>query len=113
MNDLANRIANLDPGKRDVLLRRLGKGAVAASAVRPASMPAAGPAIVVDPEKNVTLEVASPGILQPLTWRPVARDPPAPGQVEWRREAWTLNFRAVLLALRAYPTLRGPTPAMR
>ena len=57
MSDLSTRIANLDPGKRDMLMRRLGKGPVPATALRPVATPAAN---VITPSPTPTEVTPSP-----------------------------------------------------
>jgi len=55
-----------------------------------------------DPEAlaPVALEQPSDGVLEGLTWRPMTRRAPGPGEVEIRVYATGLNFRDVMNALR-------------
>ncbi|OZV75710.1 hypothetical protein CA850_28135 [Micromonospora echinospora] len=58
--------------------------------------------------ESFRLDVATPGVLDQLVFRPVARQAPAAGQVELRVRATGLNFRDVLNALGMYPGEAGP-----
>jgi NADPH:quinone reductase-like Zn-dependent oxidoreductase/SAM-dependent methyltransferase len=63
---------------------------------------------VVKGREPVRLEVTSPGILDSLELRPLARRAPGPGEVEVEVVAAGLNFRDVLSALGLYPGDAGP-----
>jgi acyl transferase domain-containing protein len=56
----------------------------------------------------VRLAVATPGILDSLELRPLARRAPGPGEVEIEVVATGLNFRDVLNAMGLYPGDAGP-----
>ena len=79
---------------------RLVRTAAAALAAAP---PAAGLGTAGAGGGPFRLESAGPGLLERLEYRPLARRPPAPGEVEIEVEAAGLNFRDVMLALGIYP----------
>ncbi|WBB80649.1 type I polyketide synthase [Micromonospora sp. WMMD882] len=93
-DDREDQVARRD-GQRHVA--RLARCAVDGNA------PLAVPAV-----ESYRLEVATPGVLDRLALRPVARRTPAVGQVELRVRATGLNFRDVLNALDMYPGEAGP-----
>ncbi len=51
----------------------------------------------------VRLDISNPGMLENLSWIPLERVAPAPGEVEIEVRAAGLNFRDVLCALGMYP----------
>ncbi len=57
---------------------------------------------------SVRLEVATPGVLDSLTTRPLVRTQPGPGEVEIEVFCTGLNFRDVLSAMALYPGDAGP-----
>ncbi len=54
------------------------------------------------------LEIGEPGLLEKLSFRPVARVAPGRGEIEIEIQATSLNFRDVLNALGMYPGDSGP-----
>jgi NADPH:quinone reductase-like Zn-dependent oxidoreductase len=110
MNKFAERIDQLPPEKLDLLLRKIkpGKyGGVATTAAsktrlfRPAE------------DKNYTLEISKPGLLETLELKVASRSSPGPGEVEVEVYAAGINFRDVMIALGSYPTPPGiPTPRL-
>jgi NADPH:quinone reductase-like Zn-dependent oxidoreductase len=102
---ITERLAGLDPEKRDLLLRRLGRSSALASA----PPPRAPERVRYSPREHgsFALQVGAPGILDSLRFRAEARRPPGPGEVELELCAFGLNFRDVMIALGIYPTLPG------
>ncbi|HEY6324152.1 MAG TPA: SDR family NAD(P)-dependent oxidoreductase, partial [Thermoanaerobaculia bacterium] len=82
------------------LVARLARTAAAALAP---SVAAAGPGTRGGEGEPFRLDSASPGLLDRLAFRPLARRSPAPGEVEIEVVAAGLNFRDVMLALGIYP----------
>ncbi len=113
MTNIAERIANLPPEKRTLLLERLRRqGVVKGSGeAAPAPDPTRRP---FDPERdgNFHLEVTQPGVLESLRPRVCPRRTVGPGQVLIEVSAASMNFRDVLIALGMYPTPPGIKPVM-
>lgn len=113
MSDISERIANLPPEKRDLLLQRLrGKGIV--KTPPPAPPPAASRKRPFDPERdgNFHLQVAQPGVFDSLALEVCPRRELGPRQVRIDVHASALNFRDVMIALGMYPTPPGVAPIM-
>src|SRR5262245_44905534 len=113
MSDLSDRIANLSPEKRQMLMRRLGR----VSSVGPEEW--AGqesgdrpPQSGAQPHSNCRLEIIRPGTLESLSMRETERIVPEQSQVEIEVKAASLNFRDLLIALGAYPSDSGRAPVM-
>ena len=61
-----------------------------------------------DPNRPTALQIVERGTLDALSWQPVVRQRPGPGQVEIRVQATGLNFKDVLNTLGMYPGDPGP-----
>jgi len=108
--DLTTKLASLPPEKRELLMRKLGKGgstAVAGAPKQSATVP-------FDPARhgNFRVQLGTPGILDSLKYYVLPRMAPAAGQVEIEVHAAALNFRDVLLALGMYPQMPGVSNAL-
>lgn len=113
MDDLSQRIANLPPEKRDLLLRRLRGGSPGEAAEAPSPAPERE-TLVFDPERdgNYHLQVGQPGVFESLALRVCPRREVGPGQVLIEVAAASMNFRDVMIALGMYPTPPGVSPVM-
>ncbi|RKZ83882.1 MAG: hypothetical protein DRR19_18500 [Candidatus Parabeggiatoa sp. nov. 1] len=58
---------------------------------------------LVPESQNFYLEIATPGLLESLTFRPAPRQKPGPGEVEIEIYATGLNFMEILIALGMLP----------
>ncbi|MCK6562456.1 SDR family NAD(P)-dependent oxidoreductase [bacterium] len=70
--------------------------------------PAAQTRPAIAPEQALQLLISKRGVLDHLSYQPVARRQPGPGEVEIEVQATGLNFRDVLNALGMYPGDPGP-----
>jgi len=113
MGTVADRIANLPPEKREILLRQLREQFT----IKPVSerSPATSDQkrrVVPEGEINIRLDIPQPGILDSLAWRTIPRHAPGPGEVEIQVHAASMNFRDVMIGLGIYPTPPGMPPIM-
>jgi NADPH:quinone reductase-like Zn-dependent oxidoreductase/acyl carrier protein len=93
------------PEAEDLIAFRGGTRHVARLVRSPLAAPKKGPS------GPVSLEIGAKGMLDKLELRPLARTPPAAGEVEIRVTAAGLNFRDVLNALGMYEGPAGPLGA--
>ncbi|HEX8139753.1 MAG TPA: zinc-binding dehydrogenase [Pyrinomonadaceae bacterium] len=113
MSTVTERIANLPPEKREILLQRL-REQFAIKVPREAAPPPPEQKrkIVPGAETNTRLDIPQPGLLDSLAWRTLPRQAPGPGEVEIQVHAASLNFRDVMIGLGIYPTPPGVPPVM-
>ena len=113
MATVTDRIANLAPEKREILLRQLrDQFTVKAPSERLPAAKDQKTRVVPGGEINTRLDIPHPGILDSVTWRTISRQAPAPGEVEIQVHAASLNFRDVMIGLGIYPTPPGMPPIM-
>ncbi|MFI6230390.1 SDR family NAD(P)-dependent oxidoreductase [Micromonospora echinospora] len=105
--DLAFLTAELRADGRDDQVARRGDQRHVARLARCAADDGDRP-LALPSVESFRLDVATPGVLDQLVFRPVARRAPEAGQVELRVRATGLNFRDVLNALGMYPGEAGP-----
>ena len=113
MSTMTDRIANLPPEKREILLQRLREQ----FAIKVPSQPLPAPPeqkrrVVPEGDTNTRLDIPQPGILDSLAWRTATRQAPGFGEVEIQVHAASLNFRDVMIGLGIYPTPPGMPPIM-
>jgi NADPH:quinone reductase-like Zn-dependent oxidoreductase len=113
MSIVTDRIANLPPEKREILLQRLREQ----FAIKVPSQPSPAPPdqkrrVVPEGDTNTRLDIPQPGILDSLAWRTASRQAPGIGEVEIQVHAASLNFRDVMIGLGIYPTPPGMPPVM-
>lgn len=113
MATVTDRIANLAPEKREILLRQLREQfTVKAASVRVPAPNDQKKRVIPGGEINTRLDIPQPGILDSVAWRTVPRQAPGPGEVEIQVHAASLNFRDVMIGLGIYPTPAGMPPIM-
>lgn len=113
MSTVTDRIANLPPEKREILLQRLREQFAIKVPSEPSTpAPNQKKRVVPGGEINTRLDIPQPGILDSLTWRTMPRHAPGPGEVEIQVHAASLNFRDVMIGLGIYPTPPGVPPVM-
>jgi NADPH:quinone reductase-like Zn-dependent oxidoreductase len=113
MATVSDRIANLAPEKREILLRQLrDQFKVKAPRERLPAAPDQKERVIPGGEINTRLDIPQPGILDSVAWRTITRQAPAPGEVEIQVHAASLNFRDVMIGLGIYPTPPGMPPVM-
>lgn len=101
MSNLADKIAQLSPEKRALLIQKL-KGDSAAVA-RPA------PQLTRNKEwENFCYTIETPGNFDSIRIREIEKVAPGPGQIQLRARAVSLNFRDLMIAMNMYP----PTPGV-
>jgi NADPH:quinone reductase-like Zn-dependent oxidoreductase len=101
--DLADRIANLPPDKRALLLRALARPRKDAAEAAPAP-------IDTDPAalgENFCYALGTPGNFAGLRMQPLERSPPGPGEIQFKARAASLNFRDLMIAMALYPETPG------
>jgi len=59
-------------------------------------------------DQPARLDIATPGMIDTLSWKPLERRAPAPGTAEIAVRAAGINFRDILNALNLYPGDAGP-----
>ena len=108
MATVTDRIANLAPEKREILLRQLREQfTVKTPGERLPAVPDQKRRVVPKGETNTRLDIPQPGILDSVAWRTLPRQSPGPGEVEIQVHAASLNFRDVMIGLGIYPTPPG------
>jgi myxalamid-type polyketide synthase MxaB len=114
MSTVTDRIANLPPEKREILLQRLREQFAVKVPPRESTAPPPNQKrkIVPGGDTNTRLDIPQPGILDSLAWRTLPRQSPGPGEVEIQVHAASLNFRDVMIGLGIYPTPPGVPPVM-
>jgi len=110
MSDFTERIENLSPEKRALLLRQLREREVWSPA-RVDATPIWTPTPTLG-EDNFQAVVTAPGDLGSLEFHPTPRLPPEPGMIQIRIKAMSLNFRDLMIALGLYPSAPGAHPVM-
>jgi NADPH:quinone reductase-like Zn-dependent oxidoreductase len=113
MATVTDRIANLAPEKREILLKQLrDQFTVKAPKERSPAAKEQKARVVPGGDINTRLDIPQPGILDSVSWRKIPRQAPAPGEVEIKVHAASLNFRDVMIGLGIYPTPPGMPPVM-
>lgn len=102
MSELTNKIAQLSPEKRALLIQKLkgGEGVATQSA-------AAKNAVAKDWE-NYCYSIESPGNFDSIRFREIEKKTPGFEQIQINAKAVSLNFRDLMIAMNMYP----PTPGI-
>jgi NADPH:quinone reductase-like Zn-dependent oxidoreductase len=104
MSQLADRIAQLTPEKRALLIQKLkgGDGTAAQPAVQSKGN------VVAKEWENFCYAVETPGNFDSIRFRETALVAPGPEQIQIKARAVSLNFRDLMIAMNMYP----PTPGV-
>ena len=102
MSELANKIAQLSPEKRALLIQKLKGGD------GPSKPAAATAAAAAKQWPNYCCSIETPGNFESIRFREIELMPPGPEQIQIRAKAVSLNFRDLMIAMNMYP----PTPGV-
>lgn len=105
MSELANKIAQLSPEKRALLIQKLKGGDGAA---KPAAASSATAGAAAKQWANYCCSIETPGNFESIRFREIELMPPGPEQIQIRAKAVSLNFRDLMIAMNMYP----PTPGV-
>ncbi len=109
MADLSNRLANLSPEKRALLLQKLKSQKN--GDLKPRANINKG-TFVPGKDENFSCEIIQPGNFTNLDFRRANLTAPNPWQIQIKAKAASLNFRDLMIAMNMYPKTPGVPSVM-